>query len=99
VLRGSANLAFFNTSAVRMLENKFLDNFQMILQVLPFELPMRASLFLMVLKHVIPTQRGDHIFNMNSREVNCCDAEMRTYHRKTKQKLILSGIDQCAGCV
>ena len=76
MLRGSANSAFFNTSAVIMPENEFPENYQRILQVLQFVLSMRASLFLIVLRIVIPTQRGDHIFKVNSREVNRCDAEM-----------------------
>jgi hypothetical protein len=66
---------------------------------LQFLLSMRASLFLIVLRIVIPTQRGDHIFKVNSREVNRCDAEMWKYHWETKQKHVLSDIDECAGCV
>ena len=60
---------------------------------------MRASLFLIVFKSVITTQRGDHIFKVNSREVNCCDAEMLKYHWKTKQNHAPSNKDQSVGCV
>ena len=80
-------------------KNWFPENFQMILHLLAFVPPMRASLFLTVLKSVIPTQRGDHIFKVNSREVNCCDAEMLKYHWKTKQNHVLNNTDQSAGCV
>ena len=76
---------------------RFPHNFKRILQVLPFELSMRASLFVMFfLKSEIPTKRGDHIFKLNSREVNYFDAEMIQSHRETHQKRILSVIDQCA---
>ena len=71
----------------------------MILHLLAFVPPMRASLFLTVLKSVIPTERGDHIFKVKSREVNCCDAEMLKYHWKTKQNHAPSNKDQSVGCV
>ena len=80
-------------------KNWFPENFQMILHLLAFVPPMRASLFLTVLKSVIPTQRGDHIFKVKSREVNCCDAEMLKYHWKTKQNHVPSNKDQSVGCV
>ena len=100
VLRGSANFAFFSTPLqCECSKNRFPEHFQMILLVLPFELSMRASLFLMVLKNVIPTQRGDHMFKNNSREVNCCDAEMLKYHWKTQQNHAPSNKDQSVGCV
>ena len=60
---------------------------------------MRASFVLAVFKSVIPTQRGDHIFEMNSQEVNCCDAEMLIFHWKAKQHRILRNPDRNVGCV
>ena len=59
---------------------------------------MRALLFFAVLEFVIPTQRGDRIFKMISREVSCCNAEMLTSHLKTKQIRVLGNTDQSAGC-
>ena len=69
------------------------------LQLLTFVQSMRASLFLLVLKSVIPTQRGDQISNMNFREVNCRDAEMLKYHWKAKQTHVLSNVGQSVGRV
>ena len=67
-------------------KNMIPDKSQRILQVLLFVLSMSASLFLIALKNVIPTQRGDYIFKVISREVNCCDAELWKDHEKTKQQ-------------
>ena len=64
-------------------KNRFPENVQMILQMLQFELSMRASLFWMVLTNVIPTERGDRMVKVNSRGRNRCDAEMIKYHRET----------------
>ena len=60
---------------------------------------MRASFFWAVFESVIPTQRGDHIFEMNYQEVICCDAEMLIFHLKTQQIRALRNTDQNAGCV
>ena len=60
---------------------------------------MRASLVLAIFKSVIPTQRGDHMFEMNSQEVNCCDVELLIFHWKTKQNRALRNTDQNVGCV
>ena len=54
----------------------FPDNFQWILLVLPFWAIHTCVTFLDGLEKVIPTQRGDHIFKVIFREVNCCDAEL-----------------------
>ena len=76
-----------------------LKTIHMILQIWPVWLSTRSSLFWVVSGNVIPTERGDYIFKLNSREVNCCDAEMKQYLGETKQKHILHGIYQRAGCV
>ena len=60
---------------------------------------MRASLFLATFKSVIPTQRGDHIFLMNFREVNFDDAEMLKFRWKAKQNRVERNTDQSLGCV
>ena len=65
-------------------KNWFPEHFQMILHLLAFVPPMRASLFLTVLKSVIPTERGDHIFKVKSREVNCCDAFFNIIGKRSK---------------
>ena len=70
-------------------KNLFPENYQGILQHLTFVPSMRASLFLATFKSVISTQRGDHIFLMNFREVNFEDAEMLKFRWK-QSKIALS---------
>ena len=60
----------------------FPENSQRILQLLACHYSMRASLFLLVFKSVIPTQRGNLIFKVILREVNCCDADFFAHLQK-----------------
>ena len=55
---------------------------------------MRAAFVEAVFERVIPTQRGDHIFKMNSREVNCCNSDMSQNPWKAKLNCIPNNTDQ-----
>ena len=67
---------------------KFSDNFQMILLLLYFSLGVGSVVFWTCFGSALPTNHGDHIFCFFFGEVNCCNAKMSKYLRKTKQNVI-----------